>query len=118
MSQNRENYLGNPNLKRANIPHEFTQEQVEEFIKCSQSPLYFIENYIQIVNIDQGLIPFSMYDFQKDIVQLVEKERFVICKMPRQTGKTTTVAAVLLWYTMFHEDFSIAILAHKSAQSR
>lgn len=118
MSQNRENYLGNPNLKRANIPVEFTQEQVEEFIKCSQSPLYFIENYIQIVNIDQGLIPFSMYDFQKEIVELVEKERFVICKMPRQTGKTTTVAAVLLWYTMFHEDFSIAILAHKSAQSR
>lgn len=118
MSQNRENYLGNPNLKRANIPVEFTAEQVEEFIKCSQSPLYFIENYIQIVNIDQGLIPFNMYDFQKDIVRLVEDERFVICKMPRQTGKTTTVAAVLLWYTMFHEDFSIAILAHKSAQSR
>jgi len=118
MTQNRENYLGNPNLKRANIPVEFTAEQVEEFIKCSQSPLYFIENYIKIVNIDQGLIPFNMYDFQKDIVRLVEDERFVICKMPRQTGKTTTVAAVLLWYTMFHEDFSIAILAHKSAQSR
>lgn len=118
MTINRENYLGNPNLKRANIPHEFTQEQVEEFIKCGQSPLYFIENYIRIVNIDQGLIPFNMYPFQKDIVQLVEKERFVICKMPRQTGKTTTIAAVLLWYIMFHEDFSIAILAHKSSQSR
>ena len=118
MSINRENYLGNPNLKRANIPVEFTQEQVEEFFKCSQDPLYFIENYIRIVNIDQGLIPFNLYPFQKEIVQLVEKERFVICKMPRQTGKTTTIAAVLLWYAMFHEDFSIAILAHKSSQSR
>lgn len=118
MSTNRENYLGNPNLKRANVPVEFSNEQVEEFVKCSQSPLYFIENYIRIVNIDQGLIPFHMYDFQKEIVELVENERFVICKMPRQTGKTTTIAAVLLWYIMFHEDFSIAILAHKSAQSR
>jgi len=115
---NRENYLGNPNLKRANIPVEFTPEQVEEFIKCGQSPLYFIETYIKIVNIDQGLIPFNLYQFQKNIVELVEKERFVICKMPRQTGKTTTIAAVLLWYAMFHEDFSIAILAHKSSQSR
>lgn len=118
MTINRENYLGNPNLKRANIPVEFTPDQVEEFVKCGQSPLYFIENYIRIVNIDQGLIPFNLYPFQKDIVQLVEKERFVICKMPRQTGKTTTIAAVLLWYAMFHEDFSIAILAHKSSQSR
>lgn len=118
MPLNRENYLGNPNLKRANVPVEFTPEQVEEFIKCSTSPTYFIENYILIVNIDQGLIPFNMYSFQRDIVELVEKERFVICKMPRQTGKTTTIAATLLWYMMFHEDFSIAILAHKSAQSR
>ena len=60
MAVNRENYLGNPNLKRANVPVEFTPDQVEEFVKCGTSPTYFIENYIRIVNIDQGLIPFSM----------------------------------------------------------
>tara|TARA_R110000822_G_scaffold3972_2_gene16958 strand:- start:6067 stop:7674 length:1608 start_codon:yes stop_codon:yes gene_type:complete len=118
MAQARENYLGNPNLKRANVPQEFTPEQVAEFVKCSQDPLHFIKTHIQIVNVDQGLIPFNLYDFQEDIVNLIQDERFVICKMPRQTGKTTTVAAVLLWYLMFHESFSIAILAHKSQQSR
>jgi len=118
MTQARENYLGNPNLKRANISQEFTPEQIEEFVKCSQDPQYFIQNYIQIVNIDEGLIPFKLYDFQKDIVDLVTNERFVICKMPRQSGKTTTVASVLLWYIMFNESFNIAILAHKSQQSR
>ena len=116
--QVKENYLGNPNLKRANIPQEFTPEQVEEFVKCSQDPLYFIQEYINIVNIDEGLIPFEPYDFQKEIIELVKDERFVICKMPRQTGKTTTICAVLLWYMMFTESFNIAILAHKSSQSR
>ena len=102
MNQARENYLGNPNLKRANVPQEFTPEQVEEFVKCSQDAIYFIQNYIQIVNIDEGLVPFNLYDFQEDIVKLVQDERFVICKMPRQSGKTTTIAATLLWYLMFN----------------
>lgn len=118
MSQIRENYLGNPNLKRSNVAQDFTEEQIKEFVKCSQDPYYFITKYIQIVNIDEGLIPFQPYDFQKDIIELVKDERFVICKMPRQTGKTTTIAAVLLWYIMFNETFNVAILAHKSAQSR
>ncbi len=114
----RENYLGNPNLKRANVPVEFTEEQIQEFIKCSKNPVYFIRKYIKIVNIDDGLVSFDLYDFQEEIVKLVNNERFVICKMPRQSGKTTTVGATLLWYAMFHENFNIAILAHKSAQSR
>ena len=114
----KDNYLGNPHLKRANVPQEFTKDQVNEFIKCSNDPVYFITTYIKIVNIDHGLIDFSLYDFQEDIVRLVENERFVIAKMPRQTGKTTTVAAVLLWYAMFTESYSIAILANRSAQSR
>ena len=118
MSQVRENYLGNPNLKRSNVAQDFTEDQIKEFVKCSQDPYYFITKYIQIVNIDEGLIPFKPYDFQKDIIELVKDERFVICKMPRQTGKTTTIAAVLLWYIMFNETFNVAILAHKSAQSR
>ena len=114
----KENYLGNPNLKRANIAQEFTPEQVEEFVKCSQDPQYFISKYITIVNIDEGQIIFEPYEYQKDIISLVERERFVICKMPRQTGKTTVICAVLLWYMMFKDSFNIAILAHKSSQSR
>ena len=63
MAQN-EIYLGNPNLKRANIAQNFTDEQVEEFIKCSQDPVYFITHYIKIISLDKGLVPFDLYDFQ------------------------------------------------------
>ena len=58
-------YLGNPNLKKVNTPVEFTEEQIVEFQKCEKDPLYFMENYIQIVSLDEGLIPFKMYDFSK-----------------------------------------------------
>ena len=98
----RENYLGNPNLKRANVPVEFTEKQIQEFIKCSKDPVYFIRNFIKIVNIDDGLVDFNLYDFQEDIVNLVKDERFVICKMPRQSGKTTTVGATILWLSLIH----------------
>ena len=111
-------YLGNPNLKRSNVEVEFTEEQIQEYIKCSQDPVHFFETYIKIVNVDEGLVPFVPYDFQKEIVQTCVDNRFTICKIPRQTGKTTTVAGLLLWYVIFNENFNIAILANKMAQAR
>ena len=110
-------YQGNRNLKRSNVAISWTQEQVQEYIKCARDPVYFIETYIKIVNVDRGLIPFEMYDFQKTMVQTAHDNRFVICKMPRQVGKTTTVAALLLWYVLFNEVFSVALLANKEAQA-
>lgn len=113
-----ENYLGNPNLKRANISTSFTEEQVEEWMKCANDPEYFIEHYVKIVNVDLGFIPFEPYEFQKDIINKVQTNRFVICKMPRQSGKTTTIAALLLHAVLYNEEYNIAILAHKLAQAR
>lgn len=113
-----ENYLGNPNLKRANVPSEFGPNEVSEYLLCQDDPEYFIRKYVKIVNIDLGFIPFEPYDFQIDIIKKTKDNRFVICKMPRQSGKTTTIAAMLLWYALFHEEFSIAILAHKLSQAR
>lgn len=112
-----DNYQGNRNLKRSNVAIAWTQEQVQEYIRCARDPSYFIKTYIKIINVDKGLIPFEMYPFQEDMVNLAVSERFVICKMPRQVGKTTTVASLLLWYVLFHENFSIALLANKEAQA-
>ena len=84
-----ETYLGNPNLKRSNVNIEFTEETVAEYIKCAKDPVYFIRNYVQIVNVDRGLIPFNMYDFQQGMVETFNANRFVICKLPRQSGKST-----------------------------
>jgi hypothetical protein len=113
-----ETYLGNPNLKRSNVSLEYTEEQISEYLKCQKDPEYFIRTYVKIVNIDKGFIPFEPYKFQVDIIDSVTENRFVICKMPRQSGKTTTIAALLLHQAIFNIDFNIAILANKLAQAR
>ena len=111
-------YLGNPNLKRANIAQNFTPKQVEEFVKCSQDPVYFIVNYIKIISLDKGLVNFDLYDFQADMVEKFHENRFNIAKLPRQSGKSTVVTAYLLWYTLFNDNVNVAILANKAATAR
>ena len=111
-------YLGNPNLKKANTPIEFTPDQVQEFIKCKGDPVYFARNYIKIVSLDEGLVPFSMYDFQEEMVRCFHENRFNIAKLPRQTGKSTTVVSYLLHYIIFNDNVNIGILANKASTSR
>jgi len=111
-------YLGNPNLKAANQKTKFTKKQVEEFIRCQDNPVYFIENYLQIVTLDHGLQPFKMFNFQKEMVDTFHNNRFSICKLPRQSGKSTTIIAYLLHYAIFNSNVNIAILANKAAIAR
>ena len=109
-----EAYLGNPNLKKVNTPVEFTEDQIVEYQKCAGNPIYFMENYIKIVSLDEGLVPFNMYDFQKTIVNTIHDNRFTICKLPRQSGKSTTTISYLLHYALFNPNSNIAILARHS----
>tara|TARA_B100000902_G_scaffold319908_1_gene312315 strand:- start:860 stop:2512 length:1653 start_codon:yes stop_codon:yes gene_type:complete len=118
MSKTQEIYLGNPNLKKANVPQEFSKKEVAEFIKCANDPVYFIREYIRIVSLDHGVIPFKMYDFQEDMVQRFHDHRFNIAKLPRQSGKSTIVTAYLLWYVLFNDNVNVAILANKAATAR
>ena len=111
-------YLGNKNLKAAGTDVEFTKEQVEEYLKCAKDPVHFIKNYVRIVSLDEGLVPFEMYDFQEDMVRKIHDNRFVIAKLPRQTGKSTTVISYLLHYILFTQDVNVAILANKLATAR
>ena len=111
-------YLGNPNLKSVGVPVEWTDESVTEFVKCSKNLRHFINSYVQIVHVDRGLVPFEMYDYQNDMIDKFEHNRFVICKMPRQTGKSTTIIAFLLHYVLFNENVNVAILANKGAVAR
>ena len=111
-------YLGNPNLKKANTKIEFTQSQIEEFIKCKDDPVYFARNYIKIVSLDEGLVGFDMYPFQEKLIRRFHDNRFNICKMPRQTGKSTTCVSYLLHYAVFNDNVNIAILANKASTAR
>jgi len=111
-------YLGNPNLKKANVQQEWTKEELEEYARCMKGPIYFIQHYIKIVSLDEGLVPFKLYDFQKEMVGTFHKNRFTICKLPRQSGKSTTMIAYLLHYVLFNPSVNVAILANKAATAR
>lgn len=108
-------YLGNDRLKKVGVEISYTEEQVKEIIKCSEDPVYFIKNYVQIVHVDRGLIPFEMWPFQEEMVKDFHENRFSICKMPRQVGKTTTTVGYMLWCVLFQDEYTIAILANKGA---
>ena len=111
-------YLGNPNLKKANTEIEFTEEQISEFIKCREDPVYFAKNYIKIINVDEGLVPFEMWQFQEKLIKRFHENRFNICMMPRQTGKSTTSVSYLLHYAIFNDSVNIGILANKAQTAR
>ena len=111
-------YLGNPNLKKANTPIEFTEEQIIEFVQCQRDPVYFANKYVKIVSLDEGLVPFTPYRFQEKLINNFHENRFNICKMPRQTGKSTTVVSYLLHYAIFNDSVNIGILANKAATAR
>ena len=118
MSTKQEIYLGNPNLKKANVSTQFTKKQVAEYMKCAQDPVYFIRKYIRIVSLDEGVIPFDMYNFQEEMVTKFHQHRFNIAKLPRQSGKSTIVTAYLLWYVLFNANVNVAILANKAPTAR
>jgi hypothetical protein len=111
-------YHGNPNLKSIGYKHDFTEEQIRDYLKCKDDPIYFIENFCQIITLDRGLQPFKLYECQKKKVDIIVNERKVILMEGRQQGKTVTAAACILHYTIFNADKTVAIMANKTASAR
>ena len=111
-------YLGNPNLKNVAQKINWTEENLTTYMLCKEDSEHFIRNFVKIIHVDRGLVSFEMYDYQKDMVHTFNDNRFVICKMPRQTGKSTTIIAYLLHYVLFNENVNVAILANKGAVAR
>ena len=111
-------YLGNPNLKPEGQTVNFTKEQIEEYIKCAKDPVYFIQKYIKVVSLDKGLVPFHLFDYQEDMINKIHDNRFIIAKLPRQSGKTTTVTSYLLHYILFNQSMNVAILANKQSTAK
>jgi len=112
------NYLGNPNLKRVNMPVSLTEDEVREFMRCAEDPIYFIERYVKIITLDKGFVNISLYPFQKEAVKDINENRRVILKAGRQLGKTTMVVGYILWYILFNQDKFVAILANKAPTAR
>jgi Terminase RNaseH-like domain/Terminase large subunit, T4likevirus-type, N-terminal len=111
-------YLGNPKLKRVGVPFNMTQEQIDEYVKCSEDPAYFAERYVKIITLDHGLQNIKLYPFQQEALHKINKNRQVIVKAGRQVGKTTMVVGYILWYILFNQDKLVAILANKAKTAR
>jgi hypothetical protein len=111
-------FKGNKNLKREGERVAFTKENIMEYQKCSKDVVHFIRNYIKIVTVDEGLVPFDMYDFQEDTINTFNSNRHVICKWPRQSGKSVTSLAYMLWLVLFNDYYKIAIFANKGELAR
>jgi hypothetical protein len=111
-------YNANPNLKSAGVAVQYTPEQLQEYIKCADDPIYFIKKYVKIISLDKGLIPFELYDYQIKFITALHENRRILGMFPRQHGKTTTVAAYLAWYLLFNDSKTVAILANKAAAAR
>jgi hypothetical protein len=111
-------YKGNKNLKSTGVDLNWTEEQVQEYVKCADDPIYFIKKYVKIIHVDHGLINFKLWPWQEEMVKTIVDNRFTICKIPRQSGKTATVCAVIVWYVLFNEYFKVGLLANKFVQSK
>lgn len=110
-------YLGNPNLRRSGTKIEVSEEEKEEYIRCFNDPIYFLENYCKIVSLDEGLVNFKPYDYQKEMIRTMHRNRFTIILAARQMGKSVTSAGYLLWSGIFAKNQTIAILANKQEQA-
>ena len=117
LNQN-QSYLGNPNVKRDGVLQQWSPELLLEYKKCMKDPVYFAENYVKVIALDQGLVPFELYPYQKQMFNHFEENRFNVVLACRQSGKSISACAYLLWYALFHSEKTIAILANKGATAR
>ena len=113
-----EGYLGNPNVKRAGVIQGWTQENILEYQKCMNDPAYFAITYCKVISLDRGLVPFKLYPYQEEMFNHFNENRFTIVLACRQSGKSISSVAYLLWYALFHPEKNIAILANKGATAR
>lgn len=111
-------YNGNPNIKKSGVVVNYNKSEVEEYIKCSEDPIYFIRKYVKIISLDDGLVSFDMRDYQERMIDAYDNHRFCVTLTSRQTGKSITVAAYILHYILFNPETTSVILANKAATAR
>jgi len=113
-----ETYLGNINVKRDGVQHNFTEKEIKEYIKCSQDPVYFCKQYLKVISLDDGLVPFDLYPYQEKMFEHFNNNRFSIVLACRQSGKSISSVGYIIWFAVFHSEKTIAVLANKGATAR
>ena len=111
-------YLGNAQVKRDGVQQGWTKQDIQEYQRCMTDPVYFAETYGKVISLDEGLVPFKLYPYQKEMFEHFNDNRFSIVLACRQSGKSISSCMYILWYALFHPDQTIAILANKGATAR
>lgn len=88
-------YNNNVKLKDAGAVMELTMEQLAEMERIMEDPIYFIERYCYIVSVDHGYVPLKLYPYQREMVKLVDDNRYSIAKLPRQAGKCVSYGSLV-----------------------
>ena len=118
LPQQTSSYLGNPNVKRDGVQQQWKPELIQEYAKCMNDPVYFCEKYVKVIALDQGLVTFNLYPYQRDMFNHFQNNRFNIVLACRQSGKSISACAYLLWYALFHSEKTVAVMANKGATAR
>ena len=118
MLKQKESYLGNPNVKRDGVLQQWTPDLLQEYKKCMDDPIYFVENYVKVISLDDGMVPFVLYPYQRRMFEQFQENRFSVVLACRQSGKSISACAYLLWYVLFNPEKTVAILANKGATAR
>lgn len=111
-------YLGNPHVKKDGVVEDWTQDKVAEYAKCMSDPAHFATNHLKIINLNDGLVPFELYPYQEEMFGHFNNNRFTVVLACRQSGKSISSVAYLLWYAIFHPEKTVAVLANKGATAR
>ena len=111
-------YLGNPSVKRDGVQQQFTKDEVSEYLKCMKDPIYFAKNYVKVISLDRGLVPFKPYSYQEKMFKHFNDNRFSIVLACRQSGKSISSVIYILWYAVFQPDKTVAVLANKGSTAR
>lgn len=117
----RDGYLGNENLRPRNMPLGYSDEIIEEWMKCRDDPVYFAERYVKIINLNDGFVTIKLFDYQKQIIDSFNNYSNSIVLTARQSGKTTTAVCIILHYILFQskeEPKTVALLANKAEAAR
>jgi len=111
-------YLGNSHVKKDGVITPWTQDEIIEYKKCMENPVYFAKKYCKVIHLDRGLVNFELYPYQEEMFDHFNNNRFSIVLACRQSGKSISSVAYILWFSLFHSEKNIAILANKGATAR
>ena len=104
----------NSKIIRAGEKLEYTHTQIIEMQRCMMDPVYLIKNYGVIQHPIKGAIKFDLYDYQEEMIRNFQNNQYTIVLSARQTGKSWTAAAYLLWFAMYHLHKTVFIVSNKN----